>query len=583
MNNSILIPEHKLNHNYKYKVFINENSKNLNLIYSNKNDTVIKYLDLNRNNRLKESKYLENVTLKVIEILRETLNEIHKENHSKRYWEIILRPWLNVFIYTIRNRYRKIQFILNKRKNIYFLGNFLFNKYFIPQDTKHFHKLHCSNDWNNYIYFKIFKHLSKKNILKNEYKINTENTKYIPAEKKSFKHRVDSILKYIDFGFNKTFVHSSGMSFLNEFMLNLSLFQIPRFYYEESLKNFSFNSKLRTILSDKLNNKTLKTKDSFLNFLINVMPDQLPFSALEGYKYCKVISMNQKYPKDPKVIFTSNSFYTNEMFKFYTAQILDKNNSVKYIIGQHGNNYNTNIFNKFLPEITTSDFFLNWGVKKNKQISFCNFISKKEKYFNVNRKYLLIVLRSLGEKRTLFDQELHNKYSEDYLIKFLSGLDLHQIKNVFIKPHFTHDENSIFFKKINLNFPQIKILNKNFKISKIFKKCKLIIYNYDGTSYLQLLSSNFPTIAFWPGKDRHLIDEVRPIYKSLKKNSLWSDDPLYVSKLVNKNWYNIYDWWHVKKRQYAISLVKKKLCKPRNFFFIFDLAKIISSYYYEKK
>ena len=91
---------------------------------------------------------------------------------------------MNAFIYTLKNRFNKIQLILNSKKNIYFLGNFLFDKELIPQDTKHFHTLHCSNDWNNYIYFKTFQYLSKKKILKKKYFINKKNIQYNYRQKK---------------------------------------------------------------------------------------------------------------------------------------------------------------------------------------------------------------------------------------------------------------------------------------------------------------------------------------------------------------------------------------------------------------
>ena len=39
MTNAVLIPEYELNRDYKKKVFINENSKRLNLQYFGKSDT----------------------------------------------------------------------------------------------------------------------------------------------------------------------------------------------------------------------------------------------------------------------------------------------------------------------------------------------------------------------------------------------------------------------------------------------------------------------------------------------------------------------------------------------------------------
>ena len=71
--------------------------------------------------------------------------------------------------------------------------------------------------------------------------------------------------------------------------------------------------------------------------------------------------------------------------------------------------------------------------------------------------------------------------------------------------------------KIKKRFPYIKFLNQEDKIKKYFNKSKIVIFNYDATSYLELLSSNFPTLAFWPGEDRHVIKEMKKILQNFKK------------------------------------------------------------------
>ena len=149
-----------------------------------------------------------------------------------------------------------------------------------------------------------------------------------------------------------------------------------------------------------------------------------------------------------------------------------------------------------------------------------------------------------------------------------------------IKPHFSHDLNNVFFKKLKLNYPNIKFLDPQFKISKILKYCKLVVYNYDGTSYLQLLSSNFPTMAFWPGNDNHVVKEMMKSYKILKKSFLWSSNPIDISNIINKHWNNFEKWWFNKKRQKSLESVRKNLCKPRQSLFLFKLTKIIKHYYH---
>lgn len=579
MSNPVIIPEFKIRKNFKKKkIFINQNSYDLNINCFNKNDKIIDYIDLYRNERIKEFKYIKKITSDILDLFKLTLNEINLENHSKRYWEIIIGPWLHYFVCSTRNRYKKIQLIIDKNKNAYFLGNFKFNKNLIPQDTKHFQSLHCENGWNNYIYFKIFRHLRKDKILNITYELDIKKY-HKKKNKKSFRYYVDCFFKNLDSKKNKVFIHNSGMNIANEFLLNILLMQIPRFYNDDTSKLFTINRKSRELLKNKFKKNHSIKNDNFFNFLIEAIPDQLPLNILEGYKSCKESCMNQGYPKNPKVIFTSNSFDTNEMFKFYTANMIDRENPSKYIVGQHGNSYNTNISNSFMTEITTSDKFINWGIKKKNQIPFCNFISKPEKYSKSKKKYLLIMLRSKGLKYSLWDRELHSLYYENYLIKFLNGIDFEKVSNILIKPHYSHDLNNAFFKKLRLNFPNIKILSPSIKINKFYKNCRLIVYNYDGTSYLQLLSSNFPAVAFWPGNDNHVIKEMINSYQILKRNSLWSSNPDDISALINKHWNNLETWWFDKKRQQSIEHVKKKLCIPRKKFFLFKLSKIIRYHY----
>jgi len=71
---------------------------------------------------------------------------------------------------------------------------------------------------------------------------------------------------------------------------------------------------------------------------------------------------------------------------------------------------------------------------------------------------------------------------------------------------------------------------------------------------------------------------MRPLYKILKKNLLWSSNPLQISNLINKNWSNLDKWWFNNNRQKAIKFIYKNLSKPRKNLFLFDLKKILTSF-----
>ena len=89
----------------------------------------------------------------------------------------------------------------------------------------------------------------------------------------------------------------------------------------------------------------------------------LPKSYLENYTiYKSFVNNKTNWPNNPKVIFTSNSHFTNDPFKIWLAE---KERKIKFIVGQHGNGY---LFQNIL-HIMIEIFFLvinfYFGVKRN--------------------------------------------------------------------------------------------------------------------------------------------------------------------------------------------------------------------------
>lgn len=553
-------------------VFINHLSKNLNSKIK-KNFTICPYLDLSKKKRISEEKYLIKVKKKILKDLTFTLNNHHNINFSEKSWQVILGPWIQYFVYALRNRYKKVSFIIKKYKNLKFYGNVNFNQTLVSKNTEHFLDLHKDNAWNVYIYSLIFKHFDKKKIFLK--KINVSAGKY--HEQLDQKNFIKIILKSMLGPFSNKqnfFIHKSGLSFKEELLLNLNLRQIPKIIFKDKMKRFNFNVKVREEIEKNFKKINSRNNDQFTKFVNKILIFQLPTFIIEGFKEYNKKSYNINFPGQPKLIFTSNAFDTDEIFKFYLANQLNKKSPPIYCVGQHGNSYNTNINNQYLNELLTCDTFINWGVKKKNQIQFCNFINDlSSENFN-KKKFLLLILRSPGSKYSLWDREIHTLYYEKQLLKFLKYLDKKIIKNVIIKIHKSSNLNSDYYLKVQKLFPDLLFIKKNIQIKKYLKKSKLAIFNYDATSYLQLLSSNFPTFAFWHGGTRHVVDEKLKIYKTLNKEKLWSSKPEIIANLINRHWDDIEKFWFDKRLQNAINQTQKNLCKPRGKNYIKELVNI---------
>ena len=91
----------------------------------------------------------------------------------------------------------------------------------------------------------------------------------------------------------------------------------------------------------------------------------MPTACLENFQTLEQKLESLKWPKNPKVIFTSVGYHNDEIFKLYTANHAEK--GATYIVGQHGANYFTNKNTVIEPGFDQSDKFFSWGnIKKRK-------------------------------------------------------------------------------------------------------------------------------------------------------------------------------------------------------------------------
>ena len=68
-----------------------------------------------------------------------------------------------------------------------------------------------------------------------------------------------------------------------------------------------------------------------------MIPRHVPIAYLEGYLELKELGLQNRWPRQPKVIFTSNAYQANDVFKAWAAEKTE--NGSKLVIGQHGGHF----------------------------------------------------------------------------------------------------------------------------------------------------------------------------------------------------------------------------------------------------
>lgn len=292
--------------------------------------------------------------------------------------------------------------------------------------------------------------------------------------------------------------------------------------------------------------------------LRSLLFELLPIYYLEGFLDLQKITKKINWPKNPKFIFTSSLFYSDELFKLWTANQTELGK--KYYIGQHGSMYGTSKYKVNLPEETLSDKFVTWGWTDNliqhKPAFVLNTAGKNSQ--KINSRGGLLLIETIVDFR-FANWDVHSEYIS-YLNdqkKFIKNLSESPRKYLTVRLHSGYK-----FRKMNEDLrwfdfdSKLKLDYGETKIGKLIKNSRLIIYSYDSSGLLETLSQNIPTLAFWQNDLDHLRENAKPYYQLLIDSGIIHLSAESIAHKVNEIWDDIDGWWQQKYVQDA----RKKFC-----------------------
>ena len=177
----------------------------------------------------KNYKYISKIYEKLLIGIGQLLNKYHGKSLSKKYWRIVLGPWLGKFLHIVHERWITLKKI-NYKKDIsetYILN--ILDKDLTPIDIEDFDRFWDSDIWNHFIFSKILKELAPSNIIKNK-KFKFKGVKSLLKESTSNKNKKatrDYKKKFSFYRKQKIFIKDSYLGFKDEALLNFLLFSLP--------------------------------------------------------------------------------------------------------------------------------------------------------------------------------------------------------------------------------------------------------------------------------------------------------------------------------------------------------------------
>jgi putative transferase (TIGR04331 family) len=541
-----------------------------------KADLLVSRKYLKKNHLLKDFSYIKGIYNSYLLKISSQLNKIHKVNYPTEYWRIIVGHWLERFIFIIYDRLKSIQQIkknykilfvkiANEKKKLYEYNDYNdFNSAILNQDQ-----------WNNLIYKDILKILKYFPIKKFNYIPYKKNERKKNERKINLrKILIDFILiifTYINSHINKKkyFIIGAYLSLKDLILLQLKLRQFPYFAKENIQLKFRTNKNLRSWNKrDSFWNEV--RKKNLISILDALIPKHIPKIYLEGYKYTVKFIDTLNWPTKPKFIFSSISFYNDDIFKIYLAEQKIKHKT-KFISIQHGGVFfSSKFFFSQSLQSKISNTFMTWGYKKKFSTKFLPMfnLSNKDKkiHYKKNGKLLFVNYEfprfPFGIGSPLFTDSRNIELLED-CFNFFKKLKYNVINSSIIKM-YPHDFGWNIQRRFNSNGIFCDFSKRNDSFFKLLNNSRLCVTNIDSTAYLQSLNFNFPTIIFFNKDLSIMTDEFLRDLKVLKKAKVFFDTPEQAAIHINLVWDAIEEWWDSKKVQKAVTFFCEKYSKRSN-------------------
>ena len=490
------------------------------------------------------------------------MNAIHNINYSKKEWRILIGHWLFMFMSILFDNWKKLEFI-NKNYSIRYVEIAKFNKSIFP--LKNYNDFAYSSDtdrFNNEINLDLIKFLKnfKVKFIPYSERSNFINSFNIYFYIKIFLYeKIFVILNYVNFVFknlitNYVVFHRPYFNSIINVLVQIKLKQFPIFYKSPIITiNHSLNLKIR---KEKLKNFHSK----FLNIVSHLFFKYIPLSYIENFQEHLRAVEKINWPKNPRYIFSDNSFYYDDFFKFWLVS--KKKLNCKFVCGQHGGGFYISVYNfQETHQYKISDKVVTWGYKnKNCQQLFNYKISgRKVKFYP--RGNLLIVnyeISRFSMSSNIYRNMIYSEYLERQL-SFIKNIN----KNIFCKIVFrnfpvNYDRN--VSEIVRDAYPNI-LFDKNKHLYDSLNQSRLCYINLNSTAYLETFSLNFPTIICFDKKIDLVRNDAKKYFKVLEKAGVYYDNHQLAAEKINKIWNNVDEWWSSKKVQSAVAYFCNRYAK----------------------
>lgn len=486
--------------------------------------------------------YLAAFIDRLLEALSQTLNQLHQVNYSIRFWRIVLGPWLINFVPVVFDRYQCVEKALSSGEVSSAVALKENDEQHIPMDMKQFSFFQEQDLWNEFLIRRILQLIGFDRF---DWIEAQREEKVLTSVSLSFglKEKVKNTLIKVSRWLTPSkgyFIMGSYLNTLDYVKLQLRLLQLPLFYRGAPCSQCAVEKRFRQWRleersSDNVFERTVKS----------LLVEQMPKAYLEGFKSLLALSEQMGWPRQPKLIWTSNAHYGDDVFKLWAARKVDV--GVPLIIGQHGGHYGQGLYS--MPEdheLKICDAYLSWGWRNHFKVNPVGILKKVVKQDRRVKKHGAVFVLTTAPRYggTTMSFPIGPQVGE-YLnvqVEFYAALEKTVAAGVNIRcyPHdYGWDQAGRFLSR----FPEAMIDDGKRNFNELIAEANLVVVGWNATTYLESMASGVPTVIFWDSRYFEINEQAKDVFEQLKRVGIFHVTPVSAAKHVNTIWHNVDKWW----------------------------------------
>ena len=518
-----------------------------------------------------DSQFLVSLHEELLIELAGFLNDHHGVDHSLKYWRILVGPWLGYFTQTLFDRWESIHQAVateNLSGTVILTG---LPDIRTPNDMEDYLYLRLSHGWNHHLYSRVLSDFTDVSyVLQSANEIHELSGSGVSPEvadsglASSWKDKTASVYSRLASRLTKSTdfltINTCLRSLRDELKLQRRLGQVPRLVRGVSPVSVPVDGRYR---SWKLGDST---GSGFRSLVSDLIPEHMPTVYLEGYTaLCEQVD-HLRWPSRPKAIFTSASHFYDDVFKAWCAARTEE--GAPLVVAQHGGHVGTAWSFTHDHQMAIVDRFLSWGWSdpdepKVVPVGMLKAPTLPETESTVKVRALLVIgnadLQSCDLACAVRSGSQFLDYLEDQFT-FVTALSS-TVRDALMVRLVAHECGWENERRWRDRMPETVIDDGRLPIMDLVTEAKLCIATTNGTTYLESLFLNVPTVIFWDTSRWEILDSAVPYFDHLASVGIFHYSPESAANHVSRIWSDVGAWWSSDAVVDAVKRFSEQYCR----------------------